>query len=158
MVVTDNYVFFWKDRLAQWPTWFFTDENGVRYQCGEQYMMAHKALLFGDTESYEKIMLETSPREQQNLGRGIKNFSQPIWDAMKYTIVFRGNFLRFSQNEDLMNVLRKHKGKTFVEASPIDLVWGVGLDENDVLIEDSKNWRGENLLGKIFTELSEKLV
>jgi len=33
------------------------------------------------------------------------------------------------------------------EASPYDTIWGVGLKEQDPLINIVETWRGENLLG-----------
>jgi predicted NAD-dependent protein-ADP-ribosyltransferase YbiA (DUF1768 family) len=42
-------------------------ENSIKYSCNEQYMMAHKALLFKDSSSYEKIMKTQSPAIQKQL-------------------------------------------------------------------------------------------
>jgi ribA/ribD-fused uncharacterized protein len=34
-----------------------------------------------------------------------------------------------------------------IEASPYDLIWGVGISERDPKIADKTQWRGLNLLG-----------
>jgi hypothetical protein len=47
-----------------------------------------------------------------------------------------------------MDVLQAYPGFEFVEASPVDKIWGVGLAEDDPLIYDKANWLGQNLLGK----------
>ena len=65
--------------------------------------------------------------------------------------------LKTSQNKDLLNELKKHKGRTFVEGSPVDCIYGVGLHWKDDLILDEKNWQGKNLLGKAITEVSNIL-
>lgn len=50
------------------------------------------------------------------------------------------------------------EGKHFVEASPYDELWGVGLGEADELIKDPKNWKGENWLGKILDDVRVALL
>lgn len=60
---------------------------------------------------------------------------------------------KFTQNEDLKTELLKYNGKTFVEASPYDKKWGVGLGEDDPLILNKENWKGQNLLGECLTNL-----
>ena len=44
-----------------------------------------------------------------------------------------------------------------VEPSARDKVWGVGLAENDPLIENEKNWKGQNLLGKALMDIRAEL-
>ena len=47
------------------------------------------------------------------------------------------------------------KNTILVEASPYDKIWGVGLGVDDPLILDNKNWKGENLLGFILTNVRD---
>lgn len=46
--------------------------------------------------------------------------------------------------------------KSFVEASPVDSIWGIGMAENNPDLLDTSRW-GQNLLGKALTELRDKL-
>jgi predicted NAD-dependent protein-ADP-ribosyltransferase YbiA (DUF1768 family) len=46
----------------------------------------------------------------------------------------------------------------FVEASPRDRRWGIGLSVTNPNIDDPANWRGRNLLGKVITEVRDRLV
>ena len=85
-----------KECLSQWYECDFT-VDGIRYHTAEQYMMAQKALLFNDKESYHKIMTANNPREYKAIGRKIKGFNQNVWDEYKHDIVYEGimrNFLR----------------------------------------------------------------
>lgn len=153
----NKYYFFYKHRLSQWHMVDFYDKNGVKYNCCEQFMMASKALLFNDLESYKKIMATRNQKEQQDFGRAIKNFDQKVWDSQKYGIVKRGNLHRFTQSVPCRELLLSTKGTLLVEASPVDSVWGVKLSADNPLIQDPKNWRGQNLLGKALTEVREIL-
>lgn len=147
MQITEKYTFFWKDKIAQWNMTPFKDHNGIIYNCAEQYMMARKAALFNDTESYIKIMISKDPADQQALGRTIKNFNQYIWDQNKEDIVFNGNFLKFTQNRHLLNVLMGTGNTILVEASEFDTIWGVGLAADNPDILHQHKWKGLNLLG-----------
>lgn len=158
MKTTDKYVFFWKSKLAQWNMQSFVDVNDIEYCCAEQYMMAEKARLFGDSETCQKIMSSKNPKDIQNFGRLVKNFNQGVWDAHKQIIVYQCNILKFSQNQDLLDLLLSTAGKTLVEASPIDRIWGIGLseDEPDDILNNPENWKGQNLLGYTLTMVRQK--
>lgn len=150
----DKYHFFWGGEFSQWyPSTFIIDEKS--YNCAEQYMMEQKALYFNDRESAIKIMNTSDPREQKALGRKVKNFDADKWMEVCYDIVLKGNIAKFSQNEELLEVLRSTGNKEIAEASPYDKIWGIGLDEYNPLILDKKNWNGMNLLGKVIMEVRD---
>ena len=69
------------------------------------------------------------------------------------------NLEKYRQNADLRKKLLdpKFDGKTFVEASPYDRIWGVGLDQDNPAIDDERNWKGRNLLGQAITEARNML-
>lgn len=151
-----KYTFFYKSKLSQWHMVnFFVD--GIPYICCEQYMMAQKALLFGDMQSHAEIMEADHPRDHQKLGRMIKGFDQELWDESKYSIVYTGNYHRFSQNDEDWQWLNATGNTMLVEASPIDRVWGIGMDMKDPDINDESKWRGQNLLGKVLTEVRDTI-
>lgn len=158
MKITDTHVYFfsYKDFPSNFHLSSFVD-NGIPFNCVEQYFMFQKALVFQDVEIAEKILLEKEPIQIKKLGRKIKNFNEFTWAAIRSDIMRRGLSLKFKQNERLKQKFLEHKGKTFVEASPYDKIWGVGLRETDPLILDKSNWRGSNLLGQLLTELVKEL-
>lgn len=154
-----NFTFFWQDKyFTQWSTSPFMDLSGLMYNCAEQYMMAQKALLFSDGETFKKIMSTTSPREQKSLGRRVKNFNQTIWDAYSTMIVYDGNLLKFSQNEKHREELLKSEGIFLVEASPYDRIWGIGLRQDDPRAKDMSQWQGQNRLGFVLTKVRETIL
>jgi ribA/ribD-fused uncharacterized protein len=159
-----QYIFFYghtkkesKSVFSQFYPCEFTDENGVLYNCAEQYMMAHKALTFNDNTTYEKIMQASNPKDIKALGRLVKNFNEIAWDDVKFEIVLKGNVLKFSQNLDLKEILAETHKKILVEASPYDKVWGIGLNESTASSTPESKWPGKNLLGKALMMVREKL-
>jgi ribA/ribD-fused uncharacterized protein len=69
-------------------------------------------------------------------------------------------WLKFSQNEDLKKIITDpiFSRKSFVEGSPVDKIWGVGLAWNDPKIADKNNWSGLNLLGKTLDNVRMQLL
>jgi len=158
VVETANFVLFWKppSTYGQWsPSTFEVD--GAVYNCAEQFMMAEKARLFGDHETRGKILAELHPAKQKALGQKVSNFNEALWDKEKFNIVVSGNRAKFTQNPELLQQLLATGDKTLVEASPMDNIWGIGLDATQALACDSKTWPGQNLLGKALMRVRKKL-
>ena len=161
-----DFIFFWKIRkgkevnkscLSQWyPSEFII--KGRRYNCAEQYMMAQKALLFEDEESYKKIIASSEPKEIKALGRKVKGFDPVKWDEEKYRIVREGNFAKFTQKQELKDYLVSTEGKILVETSPYDNVWGIGVTESNPDILDPSKWKGQNLLGFILMDIRDEII
>lgn len=63
----------------------------------------------------------------------------------------------FEDEETARKALLSYPGKTFVEASPFDTIWGIGLSEADYRAIDPTQWRGKNLLGQILARLRDEL-
>ncbi|MET0355461.1 MAG: NADAR family protein [Cellvibrio sp.] len=161
-----EFLFFWGHRqsgnsiskscFSQWYESAF-DVDDVHYKTAEHYMMAQKALLFGDNDIYEKILNSNTPDEAKSLGRKVRGFKDDIWSAKSFDIVVNGNVEKFSQNEPLRNFLLSTGDKILVEASPVDPVWGIGLAEGDEQAKDPTLWRGKNLLGFTLMAVREKI-
>lgn len=74
--------------------------------------------------------------------------------------MLEANYLKYTKCPKLQEALlgERYKGKGFCEASPYDRIWGLGLHQNDPLVDDEKNWRGLNLLGKALDEVRERII
>jgi ribA/ribD-fused uncharacterized protein len=155
-MTTDKYVFFWNGIYSQWHKANMTIGK-IEYNSCEQYMMHQKALLFGDEETAELIILEQNPKEQKKFGRMVKGFDKSTWDKNSLAIVYEGNLAKFSQNEDLKKEMLATGNRFFVEASPFDSIWGIGMDENAQGVEDPSYWLGLNLLGQALTLVKNEL-
>lgn len=156
MKETSTHIYFWGTYLSNWYKCSFKDGQ-FSYPSSEAYLMAHKALLFGDTASANKIVKTSDPKEQKALGRLVKGFNEALWNQHKFNIMVQGLLLKFEQNEGLKKQLLATGTKILVEGSPHDKIWGVGLHYNDELILNEKNWKGENLLGKALMEVRNQI-
>jgi ribA/ribD-fused uncharacterized protein len=154
-----KYTFFYKMRhpFSNWYRCKFKDSEEIEYNCSEQYMMAEKAKLFGDEETREKILASKDPKEQKELGRLVKNFDSMKWESECKEIVYRGCYLKFTQDQHLLKTLLATNGTLLVEASPYDKIWGIGMGEDDPNIHDRKKWKGKNWLGEVLTQLRDDI-
>lgn len=156
MKETATHIYFWGSYLSNWFNCRFKDGQ-FTYHSSEAYLMAHKALLFNDKESAEKIIESKDPKKQKELGKLVKGFNEAMWNQHKFDIMVKGLVLKFEQNPNLKKQLLATGNKIIVEGSPKDKIWGVGLHYNDELILDEKNWKGKNLLGKALMKARDLL-
>jgi len=143
--------------FSQWYRCTFTVGENT-FTCAEQFMMHGKALLFDDAASAKAILAADHPRQHKALGRKVTPFDGAVWNREREAIVRAGNRAKFTQNAELLEKLLATKGKTLVEASPYDKIWGIGLAATDPRAKDPAQWKGQNLLGKILTELRDELA
>lgn len=131
----------------------------MKFHNTEQYFMYMKAIKFGDKEIAEEILKKgDNPKIAKNLGRKVKNYDDGVWNNVRYSVMRDACFMKFSQNKDLKKKLLNPKwsDKGFVEGSPYDRIWGIGVHYKDAS-DDESTWRGENLLGKVLNEVREAL-
>lgn len=132
--------------------------DGVEYGCAEQYMMAQKALLFGDLVRHRAVMATSNPAEQKAIGRAVKGFDKRTWDSVSRDVVMRASLHKFTSDPRLRAKLLMTEGTTLVEASPTDVIWGVGLDELDPRVHDRSQWQGLNWLGQVLNDLRDSML
>lgn len=162
--VTDKFVFFY----VEWPsnfkaTSFEWEAFGEKHKffCTEQAFMWAKAKYFGDNYIASKILEEKfDPMTCKSLGRVVSNYDDKMWSLVRYSFMHDVNYEKYKQDLTLRKKLLdpQFDGKTFVEASPTDRIWGVGLAQTDPLIEDESNWHGQNLLGKVITQVRTEII
>ena len=176
MKITDNFVLFWGDYLGNWAS----PPEPIRFHCwdhrftlpgeagfdvhsfktSEHLFMYLKAVFFGDWDSAKAIEESTNPKEAKGLGRLVKGFSEEEWEKVRYEIMFNAVYRRSLCDDKFKSMLLTDEWKNleFVEASPYDRVWGIGMKETDPDADKKKKWKGLNLLGKALTELRELLL
>ena len=161
-----DYVMFWenledpgkvtKPCLSNWYECSFY-VGGTKFFTTEQYMMAQKALLFGDKTIYDEIMKAHDPKTFKSLGKEVRHFNPTFWDENKCRIVFEGNLAKFSQNPKLKEFILSTKDAVLVEASPLDKIWGIGLNRENKDSQNPNLWKGENNLGFTLMEVRDAI-
>ncbi|KAI9847908.1 MAG: hypothetical protein M1837_001425 [Sclerophora amabilis] len=158
-------VYFWKPEekpygvFGQWHKGSFVettkDGKEVHYETAEQYMMRGKALLFNDPDIAQQVLGTTNPRTQRSLGRQVQNFDDKVWAENRSEIVKQGNYLKFTQDVELKQMLLDTGDREIVEASPRDRIWGVGFGARNAP-KNRDRW-GLNLLGKALMEVRDRI-
>ena len=138
-----------------WPSAFTVD--GETYASAEHYMMAAKALLFGDAETADRIRAAPHPRTAKDLGRQVRGFDEQRWADRRFDLVVTGNLAKFGQHKELRDFLVGTGSRVLVEASPYDKIWGIGLSADHEHSTSPEHWRGLNLLGFALMEVRQRL-
>ena len=154
-----NYTFFYgnKSPFSNFHHARFT-LYGQDFTSAEQAFMWCKAWLFGDTDVAKEILVAKTPIEAKKLGRKVGGFNETMWQAMRTRVMYMVIVAKFGQNAELWDKLSETIGTKMVEASPKDMVWGIGLSEDNARKTPEEEWRGQNLLGKMLTKYREDKI
>lgn len=163
-----KYLFFWGHQkpaaggvnqscMSQWYGAPF-EVSGERYATAEHYMMAEKARLFGDNMALRKVLDARTPGAAKSAGREVAGFDENRWISRRSEIVVTGNMAKFSQNPALKAYLLQTGQRILVEASPVDKIWGIGLEAHDPYATDPCRWKGLNLLGFALMAVRQQLL
>ncbi|WP_377160657.1 NADAR family protein [Roseateles sp. UC29_93] len=164
---TAEYILFWghrppKDRgvnascFSQWYDASF-QVGTETFRTAEHFMMAAKAMLFGDQVLRQQILEAKTPDLAKQLGRQVAGFDERRWAEHRFDIVVAANMGKFGGNGPLRRFLLGTGDQVLVEASPVDSVWGIGLAANDADARNPAQWKGLNLLGFALMEVRARL-
>ncbi len=153
----EDYKFFWGGYLGNFEDCLIMYDGHV-FTSSEQLFMYFKASYFEDEEIVDKILKSTTPKEAKKLGRKVRGFDEEKWSKMKRLFMKTAVYNKFKQNTPLTCKLLHPdlRNKIFVEASPYDKIWGIGVGWNDPDLL-TKEW-GQNLLGEIIGEVRDELL
>lgn len=117
--------------------------DGKRWMTSEHYFQAQK---FCGTEYEEVIRLLDNPMKAAEMGRNRNLPLRKDWEQVKDDIMRKAVLAKFSQNEEIKDVLLSTDNEIIIENTSNDYYWGCGKDGS-----------GKNMLGIILMEVREKL-
>ena len=117
--------------------------DGAKWPTTEHYFQAQKFL---DKRTQEKIRLRRTPREAADLGRDRSLPLRADWEEVKDDVMRKAVEAKFTQHEELTELLLSTGDEELIEQTTNDYYWGCGT-----------NGGGKNMLGVILMEVREKL-
>lgn len=143
----DNIYFYstkpeFKELSNFYPASFTLD--GKDWPTVEHYFQAMK---FPNNPEYqEKIRKTANPASAKKLGLSKEVPIRENWDTYRLEVMRKAIEAKFTQNEELKELLLSTGNRKLMEASPTDIFWGIG-----------KSKKGQNMLGKMLMELRDRL-
>ncbi len=116
---------------------------GKKEQSSEHYFQSQK---FKDKKIQEMIRVANSPMLAARMGRNRKRKLRQDWESAKVNVMREAVLAKFTQHDDLKELLLSTRDAKIVEHTENDGYWGDGGDG-----------RGKNMLGKILMDVREKL-
>lgn len=113
------------------------------WQTTENYFQAQK---FAGTEHEEEVRIAPTPMEAANMGRSRKRPLRKDWEKVKDEIMLKALRVKFTQREELKEILLETGDAILVEHTKNDNYWGDGGDGS-----------GKNMLGKMLMQVREKI-
>ena len=117
--------------------------QGKRWPTSEHYFQAQK---FEDKEYIEKIRKSKSPMKAAELGRSRRVKIKKNWDKIKDNVMYDAVFAKFTQYNELKELLLSTNDNILIEHTENDNYWGDGGDG-----------KGKNKLGKILMKVRSNL-
>ena len=111
----------------------------------EHYFQAQK-FVNTDVNHYNKIVNAAKPSIAASLGRDRSKPLRKDWEAVKDNIMYEAIYAKFTQHDNLKELLLSTKDAKIVEATTDDYYWGCGNDKS-----------GKNMLGVLLMRLRKEL-
>lgn len=131
-------------------------ENNIVYSCVEKYYQYIKAKYAGDTKTASAILATEDPTTAKKLGDGVQ--VDGGWHAGKAKeCMIKAVHLKFLHNPSLQKLLKKCRGKKFIECNKYDNFWANGLHIGNKDAGDPSKWNGANVLGTCLNEVMTRI-
>ncbi|OWP78908.1 NADAR family protein [Flavobacterium oreochromis] len=117
--------------------------KGKTWKTSEHYFQAQKF----ENKNYQNLIANAaSPMKAAELGRSRKEKIKQNWDNIKDNVMYEVLKAKFTQHQELKELLIQTKDAILVEHTENDSYWG-----------DSGDGSGKNKLGKILMKIREEI-
>jgi len=124
--------------------------DGVEWPATEHYYQAQKYAVYADPLPHQKhrelIRTTKNPIKAKSLGRCKDPPIRSDWETAKDGVMLKALRAKFSQHQDMQELLLETGDKTLEEASPTDYYWGTG-----------RTGTGKDRLGVLLMQVSTEL-
>lgn len=142
-------MFVWATEFSNVHSLFsFTEPNivvdGEKWSGSEAYYQAMKSNGLPHHEMVKELMIKATPSDAYAIGNHYPK--RKDWFQVSVDVMAKAVHAKFSQNEDIKNLLLSTGSHPLVQVKRGDRFWGTGPDNN-----------GKNMLGKLLMELRQAL-
>lgn len=146
--MSEPILFYGQNRdFSEFSNWHYAsfELDEKTWKTSEHYYMAMKT---SDKAHQEVIRTSATPKDAKNLASARKKFIvlRSGWDGMKFEVMRKANYAKFSQNSDLKALLLSTGDRPIHEDSH-DPWWGGGPNFPE----------GKDLLGKVLIKVRQQL-
>ena len=117
--------------------------GGKYWPTSEHYFQAMK---FESKKDQKLVRCSNNPFEAARIGRSRKKKIKKNWDYIKNNVMKEALLCKFTQHDDLKQLLITTEDSILIEHTDSDNYWG-----------DGGNGKGKNMLGKLLMEVREKI-
>ena len=126
-------------------------EGDKVYSCVEQYYVYSNAVSANEPQVAEQVYKATDPAYIKSLGKDLSVEMDTKKEHLK-----KGMLLKYSQNPDLLALLKSTNDNRLGEANPFDKYWGTGIRMTHEDAFNTSKW-ADNWCGKLLEEVRDEL-
>jgi ribA/ribD-fused uncharacterized protein len=107
----------------------------------------YQGMKFDDAELRESIRSTDHPSKAAKLAKASNKLVRKDWSQVRQVMMTRAVYTKCRAHQEITDLLLSTGEKQIVDNSMYDYYWGCGRD-----------WRGENVFGKVLMDVRNKLM